>query len=472
MDTLKYPTPQALMEDTCNAIREKDGTSEKIDHQDVPDRIRAIATGPDVDLSGITAQRGDVSERVQFIDSSGKLDYGTMPEIADETVTLDGNNTEHDIEEGHHTGGGKVQIVPDTLSLTPSFKTQEITSPDGIVYTKVILDPIPDIYTDVSGADATPAQVLKGSKFVGAAGSVEEGGVEIRSGKRFTVTTNGLKSISSAYYDSSAYFEVNVPQNIVSGGGEDSTDCNATSSDVRIYNDSGQPVSFRAGGNLRYGGMRDVELPEIMIYGRKQVVEGKKNYLVYATSEVVAPGYLAEGKTSYKSGPIEMYCSFNGDKIKITPGKEVQQLATAGKYLEENIEVEAVKSGGGFHWVEYNADGVKSEYIQIPKSKLEGEPFEIHINRTSTDAASFAAYVVESLYILFEGNTVYNVSAVVVKGGTDGNAAFMYKESGYGVSTYFTLKNSNTDGITITANTDDVNNIFIGNYNIVVISEA
>lgn len=456
MDTLKYPTPQALMEDTCNAIREKDGTSEKIDHQDVPDRIRAIPSGgSDIDLSGVTAQRGDVSERVQFIDSSGKLDYGTMPEIADETVTLDRNNTEHDIEEGHHTGGGKVRIVPNTLSLTPSFKTQEITSPDGIVYTKVILDPIPDIYTDVSGADATPAQVLQGSKFVGAAGSVEEGGVEIRSGKLFTVTTNGLKSLSNAYYDSSAYFEVNVPQTVVSGSGENSTGTSAVAADIR------KGKTARSKGSLVTGTMPDVELPKPGITTSKVTKNGKPYLHVRAAIETEYSGYLEKGGKNENGLDIECYDGVT----TITPSSTAQYFITAGTYLEDILKVEAV-SGDKFE--EKRFTGAEGNTLQIVLSDKTVTPYLLILNRTSSNiAASNFANVVENLYCFFYEGKQYETYAVAVKKGADGGEAYLYRSA----NKDFVVTYSKIDGVTVEATGYTRSHTFYGDYIATVISE-
>ena len=89
METLRYPTLQAWADGICNAVRAKDGTADPIGHQDLPDRILAIQTGSNIDLSGITAQQPDVSERVQYIDATGELKYGTMTEITAVTKTLD-----------------------------------------------------------------------------------------------------------------------------------------------------------------------------------------------------------------------------------------------------------------------------------------------------------------------------------------------------------------------------------------------
>ena len=339
MDTLKYPTPQALMEDTCNAIREKDGTSEKIDHQDVPDRIRAIpSVGSDIDLSGITAQRGDVSERVQFMDSSGKLDYGSMPEIADDTVILDGNTPEHGIPGGHHTGGGKVKIVPDLSNIfTPTKEQQEFSPADGTVFTKIILDPIPDIYVDKTGADASTSEVLEGAKFIGASGMVEEGEIPRVSGVLTPITTNGTKYfMRGKYYDDTVSVKVDVPQEIVRIEGEDSTGTSAVAADIR------KGKTARSQGSLVTGTMPDVDAPSIAITKNISTTGGTRTLLVSASSAATESGYLARGETANTSLDIPVYSEYNGDSVAVTPGETAQYFSTAGKYVEANLKVEAV----------------------------------------------------------------------------------------------------------------------------------
>lgn len=39
----KYNTVDALFDGICNAIRKKDGTTELIEHQDIPERIACLS---------------------------------------------------------------------------------------------------------------------------------------------------------------------------------------------------------------------------------------------------------------------------------------------------------------------------------------------------------------------------------------------------------------------------------------------
>jgi hypothetical protein len=331
METLRYSTLAAWAKDTCDAIREKDGTSGTIDHQDVPDRIRAIPSGGGTNVSGVTAQPENVSENVKFMDANGILKQGTMPENEAQTVVLDGSRTVYDIPEGHHPAGGEVRIYATEKRLTPSTTAQTYTSPGETVYTKIILDPIPDIYRDVSGADAEPGEVLSGAKFIGASGELETGEIDSKTGKQgTTVVSNGNKYIDKGYHDGTSYFTVNVPQEIASG--EDSTSCTATASDVA------QGKTFRSGGYLRTGTLPAAELPAISM----SFDETDSSYLLVKGSVQIPQKSIAAAGQS--TSGIAFVPKYKG-ATSVTPGSSQQTLSTAGKYVESDIVIGA-SSGG------------------------------------------------------------------------------------------------------------------------------
>lgn len=331
METLRYPTPKALVEDACNAVREKDGTTDPIDHQDLPDRIRAIPSGGnDVDLSQIQTKAENVLETETYMGSDGEMHYGSMPENEDKTVTLDGDNTSHTIENGHHKGGGVVRIVPDDTGNTfvPTKNGGEYDAPAGKVYTKVILDPIPDIYVDASQANAKPAQVYSGVQFIGAAGELETGTMTPRTGNQKTVYSNGNVYLTEGYYDDSAYVKVNVSQTIVDG--EDSTDCTAEAADVR------KNKTFRSGGVKKTGTMPDITLPTLEV--SYDTTSSDTDVVVKATLPASSAGYLEARSVSQQMKFIPKYTG----SYSVTPGGSAQTLQTSGKYMTGNITVSAV----------------------------------------------------------------------------------------------------------------------------------
>ena len=66
-----YNTLADLLKAICDAIRSKEGTSNKISHQDIPTRIAEIQTG--IDTSSGTATAGDILK--------GKIAYSKESEI-------------------------------------------------------------------------------------------------------------------------------------------------------------------------------------------------------------------------------------------------------------------------------------------------------------------------------------------------------------------------------------------------------
>lgn len=102
---------------------------------------------------------------------------GTMVDNGSVSKTLDAssNNQSYTVPAGKHSGSGKVQIVLETKSATPTKSTQNITPSSGKVLSKVTVNPIPDQYHDVSEVTATAYEVMEGSFFVDKTGTLWEG---------------------------------------------------------------------------------------------------------------------------------------------------------------------------------------------------------------------------------------------------------------------------------------------------------
>lgn len=99
---------------------------------------------------------------------------GTMTNNGAVSHTLDYNsdNRSYTIPEGYHNGSGTVNIVAQSLTVTPEYAMEQNFVPsDGKVFTYVKVNPIPDGYEDVSNVDATAGDVLAGKIIVAANGS-------------------------------------------------------------------------------------------------------------------------------------------------------------------------------------------------------------------------------------------------------------------------------------------------------------
>lgn len=126
------------------------------------------------DVSSVDATAGDVLTGKIFVASDGTVVTGTMANNGAANKTLDGTTISYTIPKGYHSGTGKVQIVLETKTVTPTKSAQDITPTAGKVLSKVTVAAIPDNYIDTSDADAVAANILadktayvKGAKVEG-----------------------------------------------------------------------------------------------------------------------------------------------------------------------------------------------------------------------------------------------------------------------------------------------------------------
>ena len=126
------------------------------------------------DVSSVNAVAGDVLTGKIYVTADGTVTTGTMPNNGAVNKTLDVTTISYTIPKGYHSGTGKVQIVLETKTVTPTKSVQDITPTAGKVLSKVTVAAIPDNYTDTSDADAVAANILadktayvKGAKVEG-----------------------------------------------------------------------------------------------------------------------------------------------------------------------------------------------------------------------------------------------------------------------------------------------------------------
>lgn len=156
------------------------------------------------DVTSVTAAAADVLTGKVFVTAAGTVTAGTMTNVGTVSKTLDPTVLSYTIPKGYHSGSGKVQIVGETKSVTPTKSLQDVTPTSGKVLTKVSVAAIPDNYVDTSDADAVAANVLDG-KFVYIKGSKVEG----------TMPNNGNTSDS---IDGLTVTSVTIPAGYTSGG--------------------------------------------------------------------------------------------------------------------------------------------------------------------------------------------------------------------------------------------------------------
>lgn len=105
-------------------------------------------------VSAVTAAAGDVLANKVIVDAAGKTITGTMPNNGTVEKTLDTStgNTAYTIPKGYHSGGGGVNIVPETKTATPTRASQDITPSPGKVLSKVTVGAMPLDYTNAYDA--------------------------------------------------------------------------------------------------------------------------------------------------------------------------------------------------------------------------------------------------------------------------------------------------------------------------------
>ncbi len=127
------------------------------------------------DVSSVTAGAGDVLTGKIIVTAAGVVTPGEMVNNGAVDKTLDATTITYTIPKGYHNGSGKVKLVLETKTVTPTKSAQDVTPTAGKVLSKVTVEAIPDKYQDVSGVTATAAQVLDGAYFVDKTGSLVEG---------------------------------------------------------------------------------------------------------------------------------------------------------------------------------------------------------------------------------------------------------------------------------------------------------
>lgn len=120
------------------------------------------------DVSATTATAVDVLATKVFIAADGTTTTGTMPNNGAVSKTLDAttDNQSYSIAAGYHNGNGKVTVVLEEKTATPTTATQNITPTAGKVLSKVTVSAIPAIYGDATEADAVAANILSGKKAI------------------------------------------------------------------------------------------------------------------------------------------------------------------------------------------------------------------------------------------------------------------------------------------------------------------
>lgn len=165
-----------------------------------------IAAIPDAyqDVSSVTATAGDVLTGKIYVTADGTVTTGTMANNGAVSQTLTATTISYTIPKGYHSGTGKVQIVLEEKSVTPTKSSQTVTPTTGKVLSKVTVAAIPAEYITTSDADAVAADILAG-KTAYVDGSKVTG--SMANNGAISKTIDGLTSTSAS-----------IPSGYTSGG--------------------------------------------------------------------------------------------------------------------------------------------------------------------------------------------------------------------------------------------------------------
>lgn len=146
------------------------------------------------DVSSVTAGAADVLTGKIIVLPDGTVKAGEMANNGAVDKTLDATTITYTIPKGFHSGAGKVQIVLEEKSVTPTKSAQTILPTSGKVLGKVTVAAIPAAYQDVTGVTAKAANVLDGDIFVDKTGAEVEGTMPNKAA--ITGTIDGLTTTS------------------------------------------------------------------------------------------------------------------------------------------------------------------------------------------------------------------------------------------------------------------------------------
>lgn len=163
------------------------------------------------DVTSVTATAPDVLTGKVYVDSTGKVTAGTMPNNGAVSKTLDTTTKSYTVPKGYHSGTGTVNIVTEAKTATPTKQSQSITPTTGKVLSNVTINPIPEAYQDVTEVTAAGSDVLTGKVIVSSTGEKITGSMPNNGATNLTI--DGITTLS-----------VDVPAGYTSGGTVSLTD--------------------------------------------------------------------------------------------------------------------------------------------------------------------------------------------------------------------------------------------------------
>lgn len=174
-------------------------------------------------VSSVNAAAGDVLAGKVIVDSTGAAVTGTMKNNGAVSKTLDAtaNNQSYTVPAGYHSGSGKVSIVLEQKSATPTTSSQTISPTAGKVLSQVTVAAIPDKFADTTDDTAIAGNLLEGTtahsydsttgKAVAITGTMPNNGAVTQS---LTTTTTSY-TIPAGYHNGSGKVSITTENKTV-----------------------------------------------------------------------------------------------------------------------------------------------------------------------------------------------------------------------------------------------------------------
>lgn len=162
------------------------------------------------DVTSVTAAAGDVLTGKVIVNVNGEVITGTMTNNGAVAKTLDVTTITYTVPKGYHDGTGKVTIVLEEKTVTPTKAQQVIQPVSGKVLSKVTVGPIPDEYITTTDATAAADQILIGETAYVAGEKIEGTMPNVGVQNKTLDATTGNQSIpiSKGFHDGNG--EVNI----------------------------------------------------------------------------------------------------------------------------------------------------------------------------------------------------------------------------------------------------------------------